>query len=295
MRGSRPRVSAVATAATLLVALCSGFFQAATTVVDQRRHLLTIEVVSNPSNPSVQGLRLVDRAPTGETTTETLLFTYDAVVDIGPNIAIDPADGEPVVVWSRHDGADLELALARRVPNGGGWGPLDQLTANTSTDIEPRFIVAPDGAAHIIWWPQGLGGDVRLQSFDIFTGQPRGTPQKPLEPPPGSSSRLIQNISGGYSESSPGDDPGVPRNSSSSKASASPCLANPAAAPDHGALTSCGRPAGWQLSSCQLLVGTLDTETQTWRQVYADLSKVSLAATSVRDIAQAMADSRCDQ
>jgi hypothetical protein len=280
-------------AATLLVALCSGFFQAATTVVDQRGHLLTIEVVSNPSNPSVQGLRLVDRAPTGETTTETLLFTYDAVLDTGPNIAIDPADGEPVVVWSRHDGTDLELAMARRMPNSGGWGPLDQLTTNTTTDIEPRFIVAPDGAVHIIWWPQGLGGDVLLQSFDIFTGQPRGTPQKPLEPPPGSSSRLIQNSSGGYNESSPGDDPGVPRGSS--KASANACLANPAAAPDHGALMSCGRPAGWQISSCRLLVGTLDAETQTWRQVYADLSKVSLAATSVRDIAQAIADSRCDQ
>jgi len=293
MRGSRPRVSAVAMAATLLVALCSGFFQAATTVVDQRGHLLTIEVVPNPSNPSVQALRLVDRAPTGETTTETLLFTYDAVLDTGPNIAIDPADGEPVVVWSRHDGTDLELAMARRVPNGGGWGPLDQLTTNTSTDIEPRFIVAPDGAAHIIWWPQGLGGDVRLQSFDIFTGQPRGTPQKPLEPPPCPSSHLIQCVRGGSTEGAPGDDPGVPRGNS--KASASPCLMNPAAAPDHGALMSCGRPAGWQLSSCQLVVGTLNTETQTWRQVYADLSNVSLAATSVTDIAQAIADSRCDQ
>jgi len=293
MRGSRQRVFAVAMVAMVLVVLCSGGFQAATSVVDQRGHLLTIEVVTSPSNPSMQGLRLVDQAPTGEVTTETLLFTYDVVLDTGPNIAIDPADGEPVVVWSRHDGTDLELAMSRRVPGSGGWGPLDQLTANASTDVEPRFIVAPDAAAHIIWWPQGLGGDVLLQSFDIFTGQPRGTPQKPLEAPPGSSSRLIQSVDGSFSESSPGDDPGVPRGSS--KASASPCLANPAAAPDHGALMSCGRPAGWQLSSCQLIVGTLDAETQTWKQIYADLSKVSLANTSTRDIAQAIADARCDQ
>ncbi len=293
MKRSHARVSAVAIAATVLITLCSGFFQAATTVVDQRGHLLTIEVIANPSKPSVQGLRLVDRAPTGETTTEILLFTYDAVLDTGPNIAIDPVDGEPVVVWSRHDGTDVDLAMARRVPGGRGWGPIDQLTANTSTDIEPRLIVAPDGAAHIVWWPQGLGGDVLLQSFDIFTGQPRGTPQKPLEHPPGSSPPIIQNVGGGYNESSPGDDPGVPRGSS--KASAGPCLMNPAAAPDHGALMSCGRPAGWQLSSCQLVVGTLDAETQTWRQVYADLRRVSLANTSVRNIAQTMADSRCDQ
>lgn len=287
MKGRRFYLPAAAAVLLGLIILSTGVFQAATTLIDWRGHLLTVEVRTNPTDPAIQGLHLIDRSPLGDVTDEPILSTHDTVLDIGPNLALNPVDGEPVVVWSRDDGADMELALARRLP-GGGWTSIDLLTSNTTSDIEPRLAIDGDGQAFVLWWPEGVGGPVQIQTFDAITGIPQEEePERPFEPPvwrntrPGPRPRSGENSGGGS------DDPGI------ITAEAYPCPTNPEAQPEHGIVLSCGQPAAYQLSGCQLIVGTTDAVSNLWMQTYADLSEVSLEGTSTWEIVRGMADSRC--
>ena len=54
------------------------------------------------------------------------------VLDQSPSIALNPYGGV-VVVWSRRQGADFELAMASR-PTSGSWSQHALLTYNTTSD-----------------------------------------------------------------------------------------------------------------------------------------------------------------
>src|SRR2546425_2789567 len=249
---TRPRlITATTMAITFFVLmLVTGAPFAAMRVVDGDGHWLSISVAYDSTNPSVQGLVLTDEAPNGATTAETIYATWDPIVDKDPWLAIDPYNGQPVIFWSRQDGADFEIAMMRHMP--AGWGPLDMLTNNSSSDVAPRAIIDALERAHIVWYPAGIGGPVYLQSFDVHNGQPLGSPAKPLEAP--SSKPLLMTGTVDGSAVGGGDDPGL-IGGLTTRASESPCTVNPGAAPDHGALIACGRPAAYQLSSCKLVVG----------------------------------------
>ena len=111
---TRPRIiKTTAMSMTLAVLLVvTGTFQASPPVLDGNGHLLRIEVVYDPSNPSVQGLALVDESPGGGTTTSTIFSTWDPIIDRDPDLALNPYDGQPVVVWSRQDGSAHRLLSA---------------------------------------------------------------------------------------------------------------------------------------------------------------------------------------
>src|SRR5262249_38513717 len=152
-----------------------------------------------------------------------LLATWDPVIDKDPWLMLDPYDGEPVVVWSRQDGSDFEIAMMRHVP--GGWGPVDMLTNNSTSDIEPRAIVDALQRAHVVWYPSGIGGPVYLQSFDVHDGHPLTTPKKPLE---SASPLKLRTSTLGGSNVGGGDDPGL-IGGLTTRASELPCTINPAA------------------------------------------------------------------
>ncbi|HZI95186.1 MAG TPA: hypothetical protein VFE84_13145 [Patescibacteria group bacterium] len=271
-----------------ILLLITGVYQAAVTVVDNSGHVLTVEVLSDPGDPVVQGLALVDQAPGGGTSTAPIFPTWDPIIDQDPGITLNPHDGQPVIVWSRQIGASFEIAMLRRM--SGGWGPIDILTNSATSDIRPRAIVDANERAHVVWYPSGIGGPVYLQSFDIHNGQPLGSPQKPLEPPP------TKSLKTGTTDGScvgGGDDPGL-IGGLTTRASEGPCVANPAVAPDHGAVLSCGRPAAYQVSSCYLVVGVYNTSTSTWAQTISNLSWQNMSSTTVRALAQSMADARCN-
>lgn len=278
-----------AVAITLAVlALVTGVFQAGTSVLTRDGHILTVEIETDPYNSSLQGLVLLDESSSG-TTSQPILSTWDSIVDQGPQMTLNPYDGQPVVVWSRQDGADFELAMMRRQA-GGYWAPFDILTNNQTNDIEPRAIVDITETAHIVWWASGLGGPVFLQSFDVLNGHSSGQAQRPFEVAGYGHKLKSSTTSGDWIGG--GEDPGT-IGGFSSNASADPCLANPAAAPDHGVVMGCGRPAAYQLSSCKLLIGVYDTTTSAWTQTVTDLGSTSLAGTSVREIVQTQVDARC--
>ncbi|MGH9869268.1 MAG: hypothetical protein ACREAA_14030 [Candidatus Polarisedimenticolia bacterium] len=273
-----------------LLLLATGVFEAVTTIVDpDTGHLLTVDVISDPVNPALQGVRLSEQPPGGSPIYQTIPSTYDPIIDSNPVLAKSPST-DLVVVWSRRDGDDFELALSRRTA-GLEWEPLTLLTDNYFADTNPRVVMGLNSDVHILWWANDAGGPVQLQSFDP-SGLPLGPPQRPFEPPAGSTPparrgpvETIDVDAGGL------DDPGIPKGFS--RASAYPCLANPAAVPDHGIVTACGDPAAWQLTSCQLVVG-VRSSTGTWSQTMIDLSNLGSTASDPRLLAQVIADQACN-
>lgn len=267
-----------------LLVLVTGFLEAGDIVIDPATgNVLTVESVYDPYDPLTQSIRLVSRSSSGQISTETIPSSFDQYADVDPVIALDPLGGV-VVAWSRFDGSDFELAMVRRYPFGG-WENHVILTLNTAQDVKPRMLVDQTGRAHILWWGNGAGGPVFLQSFDVFSKQPATGRHRPLEPPPKRASRMVS--AGGQ------EDPGLP--TLTGAASALPCDRNPSAAPNHGVVMSCGRPAAYQLSGCQLVVGTEDGPDGTWFQTLTSLEYMNLTNTSVREIVQTLADARCGQ
>ena len=284
----------VALSATIIVLaalpLISGLLEAATSVLTLDGHLLTVRVTVDPSIPSIQGLVVYDQTPSG-TSAQTILSTLDMVLDQGPNIALNPVEGQPVLVWSRQDGTDFELAMMRRRP-GDYWEPFYILTNNQTQDVEPRVIVDENESAHIVWWPSGIGGSVYLRSFNIRNGEALTPAQKPFE------KVLLKNkintsvIAGSSLGGS--EDPGL-IGGISVRASADPCPANPTAIPEHGVVLGCGRPAAYQLSACKLLIGIYDATSSSWDLTIVDVTNIQISRSPARELVQSLVDSKCAQ
>jgi hypothetical protein len=115
--------------------------------------------------------------------------------------------------------------------------------------------------------------------------------QKPFE---GTSTKTKTSSGTGSTEVGGSEDPGT-IGGLNVKAATDPCPTNPAAAPDHGVVLGCGRPAAYQVSACKLLVGTFDVSSSSWGLTVVDLSNVSVSRTTVREMVQSLVDSRCQQ
>lgn len=283
--GRLSRAAAILSLA-LLPWLAGPLLQAALYVIDVEGHVFSVDIVSDSVDPLLQGVRMQDRSPAGQTTSEIIPTTLDAVLDASPAIAL--RQGGLVVAWARTEGGDSELALALR-DTGAGWRPHVLLTSNTLNDEQPRILVDPQGLGQILWWGNSLGGPIYLQAFNLDTGATAGPRHRPLDPP-GSISGKKTKTSPTYDSAGGLDDPGIP--TTGTRASALPCGSNPAALPDHGLFFSCGRPAAYQLSDCRLIVG-VQLDSGSWTQTSADLSTVDLSTTSAREIMQSLADAYC--
>ena len=278
------------TAAACALVLFSGVFQAGTIVVEEDGTVISVDVVNDPGDPAVQGIRVIEQPPGGSATTQAIPSSYDPVLDQSPAIALNPYGGV-VVVWSRRQGADFELALASRPPTGD-WSQHSLLTYNSTSDEAPAVLVDPEEVAQVVWWGQGIGGPVYLQGFSVASGQAVGPRHMPL----GSISAPVrQSQTDEYWQSGGLEEPGIPTASVPRSASAEPCPSNPHAHPDHGVIRSCGRPAAYQLSACMLVVGIQNQSTGRWEQVLSNLTYANLTATSVREVAQNIADLRCEE
>lgn len=285
-------LTALSTAIIVLASLplISGLPEAATSALTLDGHVLTVEIIVDQYSPSIQGLVVFDQS-LSSISSETILTTWDSVVDHGPNIAMSPFEGQPVLVWSRQEGTDFELAMMRRRP-GGFWEPFQILTNNQSQDVESRVIVDGNENAHIVWWPSGVGGSVFLRTFEIRNGRALGLAQKPFEGS-GSKNKLNTSVTGGSSIGG-SEDPGT-IGGLNVRASADPCPANPAAAPEHGVVLGCGRPAAYQLSACKLLIGIYDATSLSWGLTVVDVTNVSMSQAPTREMVQSLVDSRCQQ
>ena len=72
------------------------------------------------------------------------------------------SSGRVVATWSAEpDGAPCRVQAAIRAP-GAAWGPGVDLSDTTADAIQPRLVVAADGAATVVWnWFNGAVDDVQ--------------------------------------------------------------------------------------------------------------------------------------
>ena len=288
MSSDRISIWTRATVAVGALLLISGVFQAGTIVIEEDGTVISVDVASDPGNPAIQGIRVIEQAPGGAATSQQIPSCFDPVLDQSPSIALNPYGGV-VVVWSRRQGADFELAMASRPPSGS-WSQHALLTYNTTSDEAPAILVDGEETAQVVWWGNGIGGPVYLQGFSVASGQAVGSRHLPLE---SGTQPVRQNQSDSYWESGGLEEPGIPTANAPRRASAELCPSNPNAHPEHGVIMSCGRPAAYQLSACMLVVGIQNQSTGRGEQVQTNLSYANLTATPARVIAQHIADMRC--
>src|SRR5262245_20991527 len=171
--GHRPGLRTLSALALFLGAalLSSVAVQAGRTIVSSSGDLVDVEPVTSATDPSIRAIRVRTTTAAGQQIDELIQSTYDPTDDTGPSIALAPYDGQPVVIWSRFDGADYELALSRRSATTG-WPAHVLLTANSTNDSMPEFAVDSGDRVHVLWWGNGAGAPMSFESFSSITGEP---------------------------------------------------------------------------------------------------------------------------
>ncbi len=263
--------------------------EAGTTIVSRDGDLVGVEVVTNQGDPTVQGLRVTTVTLSGQRIDEVIESTLDSAADVGPSIELAPFDDQPVVIWSRMEGSDFELAIAHRSASTG-WPVHALLTSNTGSDSAPQFAIDASDRVHVLWWSNGAGAPLSFQCFSSITAEPLCPLEDPFNP-----RRTIRPRTPGPPPEGAGglDDPGVI--TGRIVASADHCVANPSAEPEHGVVATCatGRPAVYQYSGCVLTVGIYDARIAQWKVTNTNLATADLNGTSVRDIVEGMLTAAC--
>ncbi len=79
----------------------------------------------------------------------------DANGDLWPTIAESPSDPHhPLVVWSRFNGENYDLAYSRW--REGGWEPVKWLTDQkiAGDDLDAEVVFDPSGRPYVVWWTE---------------------------------------------------------------------------------------------------------------------------------------------
>lgn len=92
------------------------------------------------------------------TTTELLVHAASSSNQGAPAVAVDPTDGDIVVVWESASGSDVNVRLRLFSAAGAPLGSETQVNV-TSTDLQlsPRVVALPNGQFVVVW--QSLGQD----------------------------------------------------------------------------------------------------------------------------------------
>ena len=87
--------------------------------------------------------------------------------DTYPSLFNDADTGAPMLVWSRHNGMDYDVAFSRF--DGESWTAPITLVGTDRDEIQPRAYSTPGGEFHLVWsWPADghsfLYGQFRVDS-----------------------------------------------------------------------------------------------------------------------------------
>lgn len=90
--------------------------------------------------------------------------------DAYPSLFNDADTGAPILVWSRHNGVDYDVALTRF--DGESWTTPITLVGTDRDEIQPRAFSTSNGAFHLVWnWPADDGSFLYGQ-FRVDSGIP---------------------------------------------------------------------------------------------------------------------------
>jgi hypothetical protein len=145
----------------LAALLCSAPLLAATQTVfiPGDHHLLRVhEVRSNPRHAPTS-LRWTLVGTGGHKLEGVIPGTDGPEFDAYPVLVNDLDSGDPVLVWSRHNGVDYDLAFTRF--DGESWTLPLTLVGTVQDEIQARVYAIPGGEFHLVWnWPSDKGSFV---------------------------------------------------------------------------------------------------------------------------------------
>jgi hypothetical protein len=88
--------------------------------------------------------------------------------DAYPALFNDADTGAPILVWSRHNGVDFDLAFTRF--DGEAWTAPITLVGTARDEIQPQAYSTPGGEFHLVWnWPDD-GGNFLYGRFRVDSG-----------------------------------------------------------------------------------------------------------------------------
>jgi hypothetical protein len=88
--------------------------------------------------------------------------------DAYPALFNDADTGAPILVWSRHNGVDFDLAFTRF--DGESWTAPITLVGTAREEIQPQAYSTPGGEFHLVWnWPDD-GGNFLYGRFRVDSG-----------------------------------------------------------------------------------------------------------------------------
>lgn len=248
MRAGAPLLAACAFAFT-------GSALAATQAVDMRGNLVGVEAITavRESGGATSAIRVRITAPDGKVAEEIIPDTLDDEADALPVLLLDAASGDPVVLWSRHDGRRLEIAASRRA--SGVWTPTQILDSGKGEPAEFKADLGADSVLQVVWKSVSSAGEMlRHRAFDLQTLQPLGPASDPF-----AASKAIRSRRPGRTRAEGGsDDPGYIPNSTVPKGvtivgggDRTPAIL------DYGVAAACGATVVYRVQGSELGVATL--------------------------------------
>ena len=88
--------------------------------------------------------------------------------DAYPSLSNDADTGAPILVWSRHNGMDYDVAFTRF--DGESWTAPITLVGTDRDEIQPRAYSTPGGEFHLVWNRPGDGGSFLYGRFRLDSG-----------------------------------------------------------------------------------------------------------------------------
>ena len=95
--------------------------------------------------------------------------TLDRLTDQDPQLVLDPAAAGPVLVWSRSDGLNRQIAYSRFA--GDAWTDFKFLTWGPGDHVHPVAGVDSHGTGYVVWVEPSGSGSVVLATFDPASGR----------------------------------------------------------------------------------------------------------------------------
>jgi hypothetical protein len=167
---TRNRTSRLLTALCVVGLLVTAplFGKTHTTLTPGDHHLLRVEEVRSHPHHAPTSLEWTLVGERGRKLQGMVPGTDGPEFDAYPSLFNDVDTGAPILVWSRHNGVDYDVAFTRF--DGESWISPITLVGTDRDEIQPRAYSVAGGEFHLVWnWP-AQDGSFLYGKFDADSG-----------------------------------------------------------------------------------------------------------------------------
>ncbi len=115
---------------------------------DGTLHKVTVENWPATGKPTGTALRHTRQTAAGVTDSALIPGTDDAAIDRDVALGIDPLSGQPVVAWSRNEGAGFDIFVSRY--ESGSWRTPRRVVRTSGDQTRPELHIAST-LVHVMW------------------------------------------------------------------------------------------------------------------------------------------------